>query len=61
MCLLIYMSHFSAVHVTLRQLNKKNIVINVDKRQIQHRSGYRRNLQVSESYDLGVLGFLLSS
>ncbi|KAH0501390.1 Tripartite motif-containing protein 30A [Microtus ochrogaster] len=45
------------VHVTLRQLDKKNIVINVDKRQIQHRSGYRRNLQVSESYDLGVLGF----
>ncbi|XP_057635127.1 tripartite motif-containing protein 30A-like isoform X2 [Chionomys nivalis] len=45
------------VHVTLRQLNIKNIVINVDKRQIQHRSGYRKNLQVSESYDLGVLGF----
>ena len=51
------MFHFSAVHVTLCQLNIKNIVINVDKRQIQHRSGYRRNLQVSESYDLGVLGF----
>ncbi|XP_057633076.1 tripartite motif-containing protein 30A-like isoform X2 [Chionomys nivalis] len=45
------------VHVTLRQLNKKNIVINVDKRQIRHRSGYRRNFQISESYDLGVLGF----
>ncbi|XP_057633080.1 tripartite motif-containing protein 30A-like isoform X1 [Chionomys nivalis] len=45
------------VHVTLHQLNKKNIVINVDKRQIQHRSCYRRTLQVSESYDLGVLGF----
>ncbi|XP_075827859.1 tripartite motif-containing protein 30A-like isoform X2 [Microtus pennsylvanicus] len=45
------------VHVTLRHINIKNIVINVDKRQIQHRSGYRRNLQVSESYDLGVLGF----
>ncbi|KAM7329060.1 hypothetical protein ACRRTK_010673 [Alexandromys fortis] len=45
------------VHVTLRQPNNKNIVINVDKRQIQHRSGYRRTLQVSESYDLGVLGF----
>ncbi|XP_057634483.1 tripartite motif-containing protein 30A-like isoform X1 [Chionomys nivalis] len=45
------------VHVTLPQLNNKNIVINVDKRQIQHRSGYRRNLQVSESYDLGVLGY----
>ncbi|KAH0515570.1 Tripartite motif-containing protein 30A [Microtus ochrogaster] len=45
------------VHVTLPQLNNKNIVINVDKRQIQHRSGYRRNLQVSDSYDLGVLGY----
>ncbi|XP_038202228.1 tripartite motif-containing protein 30A-like [Arvicola amphibius] len=45
------------VHVTLRQLNNKNIVINVDKRQIQHKSGYRRNLQVSEFYDFGVLGF----
>ncbi|XP_075827870.1 tripartite motif-containing protein 30A-like [Microtus pennsylvanicus] len=45
------------VHVTLRQPNNKNIVINMDKRQIQHRSGYRRTLQVSESYDLGVLGF----
>ncbi|XP_075827869.1 tripartite motif-containing protein 30A-like [Microtus pennsylvanicus] len=45
------------VHVTLRKLNIKNIIINVDKRQIQHRSGHRRNLQVSESYDLGVLGF----
>ncbi|KAH0515573.1 Tripartite motif-containing protein 30A [Microtus ochrogaster] len=45
------------VHVNLLQLNNKNIVINVDKRQIRHRSGYRRNLQVSESYDLGVLGY----
>ncbi|XP_005370233.1 tripartite motif-containing protein 30A-like [Microtus ochrogaster] len=45
------------VHVTLHQLNNKNIVINVDKRQIQHRTGYRRTLQVSESYDLGVLGY----
>ncbi|KAM7329133.1 hypothetical protein ACRRTK_010746 [Alexandromys fortis] len=45
------------VHMTLHQLNKKNIVINVDKRQIQHRSGYRRNLQVSEFSDFGVLGF----
>ncbi|CAO2582505.1 Tripartite motif-containing protein 30A [Lemmus lemmus] len=46
---------FYAVHVTLPQLNNKNIVINVDK--IQHRSGSRRNLEVSESYDLGVLGY----
>ncbi|XP_057633079.1 tripartite motif-containing protein 30A-like isoform X2 [Chionomys nivalis] len=45
------------VHMTLRQLNNKHIVINEDKRQIQQRSGYRRNLQVSEFYDLGVLGF----
>nr|XP_048285489.1 uncharacterized protein LOC125397248 [Myodes glareolus] len=45
------------VHVTLPQCNNKNIVINMDKRQIQHRSGYRRNLEVSESYDLGVLGY----
>ncbi|KAM7329134.1 hypothetical protein ACRRTK_010747 [Alexandromys fortis] len=45
------------VHVTLCHINIKNIVINMDKRQIQHRSGYRRTLQLSESYDLGVLGF----
>ncbi|KAL6088090.1 hypothetical protein STEG23_028947 [Scotinomys teguina] len=45
------------VHVTLRRVHKKNIVINVDKRQIQHRNGCRGNLQVSETYDLGVLGF----
>ncbi|XP_075827856.1 tripartite motif-containing protein 30A-like isoform X2 [Microtus pennsylvanicus] len=45
------------VHVTLPQLNSKNIVINVAQRQIQHRSGYRRNLQVFECYDLGVLGY----
>ena len=51
------MSHFSAVHVTLPQLNNKSIVINVAQRQIQHRSGCRRNLEVSESYDLGVLGY----
>ncbi|CAO2582557.1 Tripartite motif-containing protein 30A [Lemmus lemmus] len=47
---------FPAVHVTLPQPNNKNIVINVNKRQIQHRSGSRRNLEVSESYDFGVLG-----
>ena len=51
MWLLIYVS-FSAVHVTLRQF-----YINEEKRQIQHRSGYRRNLPVSEFYDLGVLGY----
>ncbi|XP_005370235.1 tripartite motif-containing protein 30A-like [Microtus ochrogaster] len=45
------------VHVILQQPKNKNIVINVNKRQIQHRSGYRRTLQVSESYDLGILGF----
>ncbi|XP_057634759.1 tripartite motif-containing protein 30A-like [Chionomys nivalis] len=45
------------VHVTLCQLNIKNIVINMDKRQTQHRSCYRRILQLSESYDLGVLGY----
>ncbi|KAH0501392.1 Tripartite motif-containing protein 30A [Microtus ochrogaster] len=45
------------VHVTLQQPKNKNIVINVDKRQIQHGSGHRRTLQVSESYDLGVLGY----
>ncbi|CAO2582560.1 Tripartite motif-containing protein 30A [Lemmus lemmus] len=44
------------LHVTLPQPNNKNIVINVNKRQIQHRSGSRRNLEVSESYDFGVLG-----
>ncbi|XP_041522887.1 tripartite motif-containing protein 30A-like [Microtus oregoni] len=45
------------VHVTLRQRNNENMIINEDKRQIQQRSGYRRNLHVSESYDFGVLGF----
>ncbi|XP_038196254.1 tripartite motif-containing protein 30A-like [Arvicola amphibius] len=45
------------VHVTLPELCNKNIVISEDKRQIQHGSGYISNLQVSESYDLGVLGY----
>ncbi|EGW07337.1 Tripartite motif-containing protein 30 [Cricetulus griseus] len=45
------------VHVFLCQVHNKNIVITVDKRQIQHQNDYRRNLQVSETYDLGVLGY----
>ncbi|XP_040613109.1 tripartite motif-containing protein 30A-like isoform X1 [Mesocricetus auratus] len=45
------------VHVTLRQVHNKNIVITLDKRQIQHRKDFRRNLQVSETFDLGVLGY----
>ncbi|XP_059125424.1 tripartite motif-containing protein 30A-like isoform X1 [Peromyscus eremicus] len=45
------------VHVTLHRVRNKNIVINEDKRQIQHRNDSRRNLQISETYDLGVLGY----
>ncbi|XP_051048478.1 tripartite motif-containing protein 30A isoform X2 [Phodopus roborovskii] len=43
------------VHVTLRQVQNKNVVINMEKRQI-HQYGHRRNLQDYETYDLGVLG-----
>ncbi|XP_052618900.1 tripartite motif-containing protein 30A-like [Peromyscus californicus insignis] len=45
------------VHVTLHRVRNKNIVINEDKRQIRHRNDSRRNLQISETYDLGVLGY----
>ncbi|XP_057634493.1 tripartite motif-containing protein 30A-like [Chionomys nivalis] len=45
------------VHVTLNQTQDKNIVINEDKRQIQHRDGDRRNSQISKTYKLGVLGY----
>ncbi|KAL6088092.1 hypothetical protein STEG23_028949 [Scotinomys teguina] len=45
------------VHMTLRQVQNKNVVINEDKRQVQHRNGCRRNLRISETYDLGVLGY----
>uniref|UniRef100_UPI0020212E3E tripartite motif-containing protein 30A-like n=1 Tax=Myodes glareolus TaxID=447135 RepID=UPI0020212E3E len=44
------------VHVTLHQKHNKNIVINEDKRQIQHRNG-KRNSQISKTYNLGVLGY----
>ncbi|OBS80335.1 hypothetical protein A6R68_21452 [Neotoma lepida] len=45
------------VHVTLPRVHNKNIVINEDKREIQHRNDCRRSLQISETYDLGVLGY----
>ncbi|XP_052568327.1 tripartite motif-containing protein 30A-like [Peromyscus californicus insignis] len=45
------------VHVTLYQGHNKNVVINEDRREIQHGNGFRRNLQISETYDLGVLGY----
>ncbi|XP_052570805.1 tripartite motif-containing protein 30A-like isoform X2 [Peromyscus californicus insignis] len=45
------------VHVTLNQVHNENIAVNEDKRQIQHRNDSRRNLQISETYDLGVLGY----
>ncbi|OBS80336.1 hypothetical protein A6R68_21453 [Neotoma lepida] len=45
------------VHVTLRQVHSKNIVINKDKGQIQHQNNNTRNLQMSQTYALGVLGY----
>ncbi|XP_028717400.1 tripartite motif-containing protein 30A-like [Peromyscus leucopus] len=45
------------VHVTLYQGHNKNVVINEDKKEIQHGNGFRRNLQISETYDFGVLGY----
>ncbi|XP_028717392.1 tripartite motif-containing protein 30A-like [Peromyscus leucopus] len=45
------------VHVTLNQVHNENIAVNEDKRQIQHRNNSRRNLQISETYGLGVLGY----
>ncbi|GAB1292465.1 Tripartite motif-containing 30D [Apodemus speciosus] len=45
------------VHVTLRESNQTTIVINKEKRQIQHISYYKKNLQVSETFHLGVLGY----
>ncbi|XP_040613178.1 tripartite motif-containing protein 30A [Mesocricetus auratus] len=45
------------VHVTLSPVQDNNVVINEDKRQIRCQNGYRRNLQISETQDLGVLGY----
>ncbi|XP_075827852.1 tripartite motif-containing protein 30A-like isoform X2 [Microtus pennsylvanicus] len=45
------------VHVTPNQTQDKNIVINEDKRQIQHRNGNKRNSQISNTYKLGVIGY----
>uniref|UniRef100_A0A8C8UR58 Tripartite motif-containing protein 30A-like n=1 Tax=Peromyscus maniculatus bairdii TaxID=230844 RepID=A0A8C8UR58_PERMB len=45
------------VHVTLNQVHNENIAVNEDKRQIQHQNNSRRNLQISETYGLGVLGY----
>ncbi|KAL6088093.1 hypothetical protein STEG23_028950 [Scotinomys teguina] len=45
------------VHVTLYQSHNKSVVINEDKREIRHQNGYRRNLQISETYYFGVLGY----
>ncbi|XP_052011770.1 tripartite motif-containing protein 30A-like isoform X2 [Apodemus sylvaticus] len=45
------------VHVTLGESNQEAIVINKEKRQIQLISHYRRNLHVSETFYLGVLGY----
>uniref|UniRef100_A0A8C6N503 Tripartite motif-containing 30C n=1 Tax=Mus spicilegus TaxID=10103 RepID=A0A8C6N503_MUSSI len=45
------------VHVTLYANNHAVIAINKEKRQIQHTSYYKRNLQISKTYNLGVLGY----
>nr|QDZ38097.1 TRIM30d [Peromyscus polionotus] len=45
------------VHVTLHGTHDKNIVIDKDKGEIQHRNVNRKNPQVSETYKLGVLGY----
>ncbi|XP_059125432.1 tripartite motif-containing protein 30A-like isoform X2 [Peromyscus eremicus] len=45
------------VRVTLNLAHNENIIVNVDKRQIQHQNDSRRNLQISETYHLGVLGY----
>ncbi|GAB1292464.1 Tripartite motif-containing 30C [Apodemus speciosus] len=45
------------VHMTLHANNHAVIAINKEKRQIQHTSYYKRNLQISETYNLGVLGY----
>ncbi|CAH6792823.1 tripartite motif-containing protein 30A [Phodopus roborovskii] len=49
------------VHVTLPQVYNKNVIINVDKKQIQNQNKNnrrnRRKLNVSGTYDLGVLGY----
>uniref|UniRef100_A0A8C8T9T4 Tripartite motif-containing protein 30A-like n=1 Tax=Peromyscus maniculatus bairdii TaxID=230844 RepID=A0A8C8T9T4_PERMB len=45
------------VHVTLHGTHDKNVVIDKDKGEIQHRNVNRKNPQVSETYKLGVLGY----
>nr|XP_034379260.1 tripartite motif-containing protein 30A-like [Arvicanthis niloticus] len=45
------------VHVTLHANNHAVIAINKETRQIQHTSYYKRNLKISEAYNLGVLGY----
>lgn len=45
------------VHVTLCKYNKEMVSINKNKGQIQCASHYRRNLQVSETFHLGVVGY----
>ncbi|XP_028717395.1 tripartite motif-containing protein 30A isoform X3 [Peromyscus leucopus] len=45
------------VHVTLHGAHDKNIVIDKDKGEIQHRDVNRKNPQVSKTYKLGVLGY----
>ncbi|XP_059108288.1 tripartite motif-containing protein 30A-like isoform X1 [Peromyscus eremicus] len=45
------------VHVTLRPVQRKSIVINVDKGEIHYRNVHRGSLQVSSTYGLGVLGY----
>ncbi|XP_034378283.1 tripartite motif-containing protein 30A-like [Arvicanthis niloticus] len=45
------------VHMTLHAKNHEVIAINKEKRQIQYTNYNRKNLQVSETYHLGVLGY----
>ncbi|KAL1774501.1 tripartite motif-containing protein 30A-like [Sigmodon hispidus] len=44
------------VNLTLPRVNNGNLVISSDKRQIQNLNSYGRKLNISETYDLGVLG-----
>ncbi|XP_021069713.1 tripartite motif-containing protein 30A-like [Mus pahari] len=45
------------VHVTLQENSQESIVININERQIGCVSNYMRNILVSETYHLGVLGY----
>ncbi|XP_032751590.1 tripartite motif-containing protein 30A-like [Rattus rattus] len=45
------------VHMNLHANNHAVIAVNKEKRQLQHTSYYKRNLRISEIYNLSVLGY----